>query len=64
MTTHIDDIVFHCLEPLAPGCHRACQREYTTFPARVEHGLVLLVLDRAHAVHAAHVVHTVHAAVS
>ena len=36
------------------------ERERARLPLRVEDGLVLLDLDRPHAVHAAHVVHAVH----
>ena len=46
---------------LPPGAHRARHREHPRLPGRVKHRLVLLVLDRAHAVHAAHVMHAVHA---
>ena len=45
---------------LAPSVDCDVQGVYSPLPSRVKDRLVLLVLDRTHAVHAAHVMNAIH----
>src|SRR5579872_4780234 len=50
--------------PFAPSPHGEREREGPRLPARMEHRLVFLIHDAAHAVHAAHIVDAVHGSVT